>query len=123
MRRVWIAVGALVLAAVAITLVRWDRSDPTPWDKPATVEGALVHLRYTGSLCQDDASVDVDETGDEVVLTVRARIRATSCPDVGVSYEIDAHLEAPLGDRELVDGACLIDEYAHYSACGSARTR
>jgi hypothetical protein len=50
-------------------------------------------------------------------------VRATTCPDVGVPDEIDAHLDAPLGVRELVDGACIIEKYAHYSACSSKQTR
>jgi hypothetical protein len=118
-----VAGGVVVVAMAALAFSWWDRSEPTPWDKPARVDGDVVHLRYIGSLCQDDSSVDVEESADEVVLTVRAVVRATTCPAVGVPYEIDAHLESPLGDRELVDGACLIEKYARYSACSSKQTR
>ena len=121
-RIVILVVGVAATVAVAGFAIFWfGRWEPTPWDKPAAVDGDVVHLRYIGSLCQDDSSVDVEETGEKVVLTVRVVVRATSCPDVGVPYEIDARLEAPLGDRELVDGACLIDDYAHYSACSSTQ--
>lgn len=115
-----VAVGALLLAGFA--LYWFGQSEPTPWNKPAKVDGALVHLRYTGSQCQDDASVDVTEEKARVILTVRTTVRAPSCPDVGVLYSIDAHLDAPLGDRELLDGACLMPEFAQYTACSGTRT-
>ena len=110
---VTLVVGALAaLVAAGIGFYWFGQSEPTPWSKPAKVFSDVVHLRYIGSQCQDDASVDVEEDDDRVILTIRTVVRADSCPDVGVRYNIDAHLDAPVGDRELVDGACLIPEIA-----------
>lgn len=118
-RAVAAAVGGVV-AVLALAWVAWyafGQSEPTPWTKPAEVEGHVVHLTYIGSECQDSAAVDVEEDAERVVLTVRATVRATACNDVGVGYEIDARLDAPLGDRELVDGACQVAELATYADC------
>lgn len=118
-RAVAAAVGGVV-AVLALAWVAWyvfGQSEPTPWTKPAEVEGRVVHLTYIGSECQDSAAVDVEEDAERVVLTVRATVRATSCTDVGVVYEIDAQLDAPLGDRDLVDGACQMAELASYTDC------
>lgn len=43
------------------------------------------------------------------------------CSDVGVRYEIEVHLDAPLGDRVLVDGACELPEYNGYLGCRANR--
>ncbi len=119
-----LAVGALAaLVATGAAFYWFGQSEPTPWSKPARVDGDVVHLRYIGSQCQDDASVDVEEHDDQVILTIRTTVRADSCPDVGVRYNIDAHLDAPVGDRELVDGACLVPKFSHYSACSREPTQ
>lgn len=119
-----IAILLAATALVALGIVGWlvfGQSDPTPWNKPAKVDGAVVQLTYTGSECQDDADVEVEEDSDRVVITVRETVRAMSCSDVGVSYEVEVRLHAPLADRELVDGACEMPEYANYIECGSKR--
>jgi hypothetical protein len=95
----------------------FGKSEPTPWNKPATVDGSLVQLTYIGSECQDGANAEVEEDPARVVVTVHETVRANSCSDVGVMYEIDVRLDAPLGDRELVDGACQMSEYASRSEC------
>jgi hypothetical protein len=111
------ALGVLVLVLAWVAWYVFGQSEPTPWSKPAVVEGDVVHLTYIGSECQDSASVDVDEDARRVTLTVEQTVRASTCSDVGVRYEIDAQLDAPLGDRELVDGACEISELSHYTDC------
>ncbi len=47
-----------------------------------------------------------------MVLTVRTWEVARSCSDVGVTHVLTATLRAPLGDRILVDGACVDGESA-----------
>lgn len=116
-------VGRLValLAVLAVLgLAGWyvfGQSEPTPWNKPARVDGTTIHLTYTGSECRDSADVDVDEDAARVVVTVHETVRARSCSDVGVSYELQAHLDGPLADRELVDGACEMTRFANYADC------
>jgi hypothetical protein len=53
----------------------------------------------------------------QVILTVEETDHSMSCSDVGVVYEHQVQLDAPLGGRDLVDGACLLDELARRSAC------
>jgi hypothetical protein len=119
----------LILAAAAVigvvSVAAWyifAQSEPTPWNKPATVDGAVVQLTYTGSECRDGAQADVEEDSERVTITVRETVRAMSCSDVGVSYKTQVRLDAPLGDRKLVDGACQMSKYAHYIDCGQNRT-
>lgn len=109
--------GALALAGCLAGWYIFGQSEPTPWNKPAKVDGTTVLLTYTGSECRDGAEVDVDQDADRVVITVRETVRARSCSDVGVAYELQAHLDAPLADRELVDGACDMSRYANYPDC------
>lgn len=74
-------------------------------------------MSYVGGSCQDGSRLDVAEDRERVVLTVRTWTRATSCDDVGVQYTVSALLAEPLGDRELVDGACLEERFTRYPAC------
>ncbi|MCD4535893.1 hypothetical protein LRP67_17535 [Nocardioides sp. cx-169] len=117
----WRRILAAVSVIGVVSAAAWyffGQSHPTPWNKPAKVGGAVVQLTYTGSECRDGARADVEEDSERVTITVRETVRAMSCSDVGVSYDIQVRLDAPLGDRELVDGACQMPEYAHYLDCG-----
>ena len=94
-------------------------TEPVPWVKPAEVEGAVVRVTYLGSECRDEcASVECRRgSAGRVVLTVRETVYSRSCSDVGVTYEHEVRLDEPLGERELVDGACLVEELSRRSAC------
>ncbi len=108
--------GALAALAVAGWYV-FGQSEPTPWNKPAQVDGATIRLTYTGSECRDSADAEVDENSVRVVITVHETVRARSCSDVGIIYKLQVHLDAPLADRELVDGACEMPKFANYLDC------
>jgi hypothetical protein len=113
-----VLVAASVIGVIGVAAwYFFGQSEPTPWHKPARVDGAVVQLTYTGSECRDGAHADVEEGSERVTITVRETVRARSCSDVGVSYDIQVRLDAPLGDRELVDGACQMPEYSHYIVC------
>jgi hypothetical protein len=111
---------AAAFALVVLGTAGWyffGQSEPTPWNKPAKVDGVIVRLTYIGSECQDGADVEVDVDSTRVVITVSETVRARSCSDVGVPYDVEVRLDAPLADRELVDGACQMPEYARYIEC------
>ncbi len=117
----WLGGGLLVLAlvtAVGLAVFRevHGTAEPVPW---ATVDahGTGLTVEYVGSECRDEASVEVEEHSDRVVVTVLQRVGAGSCNDVGVLYTEEGTLEEPLGDRELVDGACLSEEWRGRPAC------
>jgi hypothetical protein len=120
----WAAAAVTVAAAVLLAwlLYRQSQVDQVPWTKPAQVDGDVVRLTYVGSECRDDVSVDVEEDRRQVVLTVRETVRARSCSDVGVAYEVEVRLDRPLGDRVLVDGACLGHEKVGYPDCAEQAT-
>lgn len=115
----WVAGAALLAGAVLLTwmVVRAATTEPVPWVKPAEVDGAVVRLTYLGSECRDGASVDVEEETGRVVLTVHETVYSRSCSDVGVTYDHEVRLDEPLGERELVDGACLVEELSRRNAC------
>ncbi|MBB6629842.1 hypothetical protein H5V45_21165 [Nocardioides sp. KIGAM211] len=83
-----------------------------PWGKPAEVRGSAVTVQFTGSACQKSRDYRAEETSEQVVLTVRETTGGGSCVAMAVTYTVVAELEAPLGDRALVDGACLLEKYA-----------
>lgn len=117
--RTLLVVGVVVLVTIVV-LVGWNvtRSEPTPWGN-VDVEGTQVEVEYVGGECDRDAHLEVDETAEEVVLTVRIVGWSLSCSDVGVPRRLQATLESPLGDRALVDGACRQRKYAQRPACGA----
>jgi hypothetical protein len=111
--------AALLVGAALLTwvVVRAGDTGPVPWDKPAEVDGNVVRLTYMGSECRDGASVDVEEDAERVILTVQEVVHARSCSDVGVTYEHEVRLHGPLDGRELIDGACLVEELSRRPAC------
>jgi hypothetical protein len=56
-----------------------------------------------------------------VVITIRETVRARSCDLVAIRHDVEARLDAPLADRELVDGACQMTKYANFSECGPSK--
>lgn len=91
----------------------------SPFTKPVAADGRTITVTYTGSECQDGSRLEVDEQDDRVVLTVHRWSRATSCTDIGIPYTLTAVLSRPLGDREVVDGACDVSPYRDWSDCAT----
>ena len=54
--------------------------------------------------------VDVDETSQQVEIGAyidkQRPAPGQACPAIGTTHDVTVDLEAPLGDRELVDTAC-----------------
>ena len=117
----FVAVLAAGFALGVVGIAAWylfGQSEPAPWIKPAAIDGATVRLTYEGSKCRDSVDVDVDEDSTRVIITVRETVRARSCEAVAIRYDVEVRLDAPLADRELVDGACQMSKYANHSDCG-----
>lgn len=118
-RRVWaLVVTAVVVVLVVVATVWWGlvRARPVPWGE-VEVDGDVVRVRYVAGECDRGARLDVEESETEVVLTVQVRGWSLSCSDVGVPSTVRATLDAPVGDRTVVDGACRLPEYEAYLAC------
>ena len=62
--------GGVVLMLIGWWLIDLTRGEPTPFVKPAIVDGRNLRVTYTGSRCQDGSRMDVDERTDHVVVTV-----------------------------------------------------
>ncbi len=102
--------GLVVVLLAVVSLVVLDRTNRTearPWTRLEAVDGSTVLIRYSGSSCQDAVRVAVDEDEDEdaVVPTVYETASGGACDASAPAYDREVELEAPLGDRELVDGA------------------
>lgn len=106
-RRGWRLLVTLVVAVGVVVAVLWWRGTtrPEPWTEPARVDGAVVRLTYVGSECRSGVHVDVEEDPTRVTITIRETVRSRSCSDVGVRHRVRVRLDAPLGNRMLVDGA------------------
>lgn len=49
--RLGLAVGVLLVAGNTAGCSLLGLTEPTPWRKPAKVDGDIVYLTYTGSKC------------------------------------------------------------------------
>ena len=116
-----VAVLASLLALAVFAGVRYlffGLDEPTPWDKPAQLVDGRIELTYDGRECRDQVDVSVEEGPDEVVVTVTERVRTLVCGDDEVaSYDVSVELDEPLGDRELVDGACGLGQFTQDERC------
>ena len=86
----------------------WTSTQIVPWtqDTSGVFDSDVVHLTYLGSACRSGVRADVDEQETYVVITLYETVRAFSCDDVGVTYEVDVQLDGLVGGRTLVDGSC-----------------
>lgn len=110
-----------VLVPVTVAVVRELQGSPEPVPfSTADAKGTTLRVEYVGSDCADDVSLDVEESADEVVATVRQTVRAGACNDMGVLRTVEAELEEPLGRRTVVDGACRTSEWRGRPACVTA---
>ncbi|CAN5273564.1 hypothetical protein BH09ACT12_BH09ACT12_22400 [soil metagenome] len=125
-----LGVGVALLAAVlgigvyaGVRFLFFGLDEATPWDKPATLVGGgaatSVELTYDGRACRDRVDVAVDEDATTVVITVTETVRTLVCggEDDPTSYDVVVDLGAPLGDRDLVDGACLLGQFGQDPLC------
>jgi len=107
---------ACLAAVVGIGAYVVSRAELVPWQR-AEADGRTVSVTYVGGECDDWAWTDVDEQSDAVTITVHVMDLGASCSDVGVQRMIDVELAEPLGDREVIDGACGQPKYEDYLVC------
>ena len=90
-------------------LIDLTRGEPTPFVKPAIVDGRNLQVTYTGSRCQDGSRLDVDERTDHVVVMVYEWEYPTGCDDVGVPYTLTETLSDDLETEpwSTVPARCL----------------
>ena len=121
MRRWWpvlVPVLALVVLFGYGAWNGWSRTEVVKWDESSFgYHDNIVELSYVGSDCRQSVSAAVDETDERVKITLTETVRARSCSDVGVIYHVEVPLDRPVGDRQIVDGACQSDAWADRPAC------
>lgn len=118
-RVLWVAVAVLLVVGAVLgarAALAASNTDPRVWGD-TRIDGRQVQLDFTGSECQADAWADVEESVERVVITVQERVRIGDCNDVGVAYTVTVGLDEPLGDRELVDGACVEGRWVGTPVC------
>ena len=76
------------------------------------VTGRTVTVTYQGDTCESERSIEVHVTSDAVVLTVRVEGRPgmpfiSGCVEDAETFTVE--LDAPVGDRLVLDGACMQD--------------
>jgi hypothetical protein len=92
--------------ALGLVAVRWQRAEPVRDSRELLVHGTL----QGGPPCAVLSRVDLAETTTTVTVTVWVGRRPGAVcdgpqPDLGYPYVTRARLKAPLGGRELHDGA------------------
>jgi hypothetical protein len=92
--------------AVGVAAVRWNRVEPVRGSPELLVHGTL----QGGPPCAVLSRVDLAETAHVVTVTVWVGRRpGAACdgpqPELGYPYVTRVRLEAPLGGREVRDGA------------------
>jgi hypothetical protein len=110
--------GVLILVAAGLvwayragTVVTWHRAAPS-------ADGSVLRIDYTTGACHDGAAADVEQTPTTVTITVRSRdFPESSCNDSLVRRTIEITLEDPVGERTLVDGACLLERFHGRDGC------
>ena len=115
---VWV-LGASV-ATIVVAVFAWNHYAGTPvvWDRAQSSDGLVIKVLYGSGACDDGAAADVDESLTTVTITVRSRnFPDASCTDNRVARIIEVSLNEPLGDRELVDGACVLGKFEGRRSC------
>jgi hypothetical protein len=92
--------------ALGLAAVRWDRAEPVPGSPELLIYGTL----RGGPPCAVVSRVDLAETGQTVTVTVWVGRRPEAAcdgpqPELGFPYVTRVRLKAPLGGREIHDGA------------------
>ncbi len=108
-------IGIGVYAGVGFLFFGLDEA--APWDRPARIVDAQVETTYGGADCRDRVEVKVEEGEAAVVITITETVRVLVCRDEVTSYDVTLDLEAPLGDRDLVDGACRLGRFGQDPRC------
>jgi hypothetical protein len=82
---------------------------PQVWDEAEPLEGRTVLLSFYGGVeeCYGVDRVEVDYRAQTVVLTLyTGRVPgADVCIEIAEYQAVEVHLDEPLGDRRVVDGA------------------
>ncbi len=124
-RRAWRRVGLaalLVLGPMAVWIAVTSNHGPVPQARPlqhVEVDGPALALHWTGQECEqvDGERTEVTETHDEVLVVLWVDARPDGCTDDEVDRVHRIWLQEPLGDRDLIDGACLRPENHQHPRC------
>lgn len=108
------------------TLVTWDLMEAPQAD--ATHVPLLLAAESScgseGALPQV-ADVEVEETASAVTITTHVETAiedAGVCAGTGIGIKVSARLADPLGDRRLVDGACLDADLQGHALCEEGKS-
>lgn len=105
--RMRLALAVALGLASGLGAILWlQLGEHQPWDTASAISGARLKVTYTGSECEDQRTVDVDESDTSVKITITSRSYASACSDVGFVHAVTVTLDEPLGDRQLLDGSC-----------------
>lgn len=107
----------MLLLALAIAASACGSVHAYPFEKPVRVDGDALEVTVVVNPCTTVESIDVEEDAQRITLTAVVRQEGGSCNDMGVPVTRQVLLQAPVGDREIVDGACSIQKYQSYSYC------
>lgn len=105
---------AIIAASVIWVVVNADTGEARPWSKPA-INGTEITVKYQAG-CVDAKSLKVKETSTSVTLTMHVK-EEDSCDAQDSEHTETAVLKGTFNDRQLIDGACLENEFRGTDAC------
>ena len=120
----WVLFASAATIVVGVFAWNYYAGTPVVWDRAQSSDGLVIKALYKSSACDDGAAADVDESLTTVTITVRSRdFPDGSCTDNLVARTIEVSLNEPLGDRELVDGACALRKFEGLRSCRGGGVR
>lgn len=124
-RRAWLRIGLAALVLVG-PLVVWSAVTSNPGRVPearplerVVVDGTAVDLHWRGEGCEhvDGERTTVTEARGEVLVVLWVDVLSDDCTGDEVARVHRISLAESLGDRDLIDGACLKPENRQHPEC------
>lgn len=119
----WTGLAALALVVpLAIWIVVTSSAGSVREARPlerVVVDGAALQLHWEGTACEqvDDQRTKVSEAQKDVLVTLWVEDTSRDCREGDTEQIHRVVLDDPLGDRDLIDGACLKPENHGHHRC------
>lgn len=108
--RIKVVLPVALLVTVGASFWLWTgHGEVQVLNKVESVKGNQLVVSYTGSECEGQRSVSVDEDDSSVQVKIVARTFASACSDVGAFYNVVITLDEPLGSRKVGNVGCTSD--------------
>ena len=120
----WVLCASVTTIVVAVFAWNYYAGTTVAWFRAQSSDGVVIEVHYSSGACDDGAAADVEESSTTVTVTVRTRnFPDGSCSDAKVARTVEISLDEPLGDRLLIDGACVMRQFEGLGTCSAGGVR